>query len=116
MKKSCVLYFCPVWYAIKLGCKRANFASRDGDTYHGHWAYQELCHYWVGNPVKSAEVEDIMKSIKYKSGCKGSEQRHSAVMSVPSLTKLFVWSVMQCPGEFTKFGTHEELVHCAHHL
>ncbi|KAF9223300.1 hypothetical protein BS17DRAFT_808772 [Gyrodon lividus] len=37
-----------------------------GDTYHGPWHFNEVRKQWEGNPVNSAEVKDLMTSLKHK--------------------------------------------------
>ncbi|KIJ06860.1 hypothetical protein PAXINDRAFT_19939 [Paxillus involutus ATCC 200175] len=38
----------------------------NSDTYHGKWHLDVVKQQWEGNLVESAEVEDILKSLKHK--------------------------------------------------
>ncbi|KAF8807159.1 hypothetical protein BYT27DRAFT_7255803 [Phlegmacium glaucopus] len=39
-----------------------------GDKFHGHWHFDTVNKEWIGNPVCSAEVGDILEACKYKNG------------------------------------------------
>ncbi|KAJ7447440.1 hypothetical protein FB451DRAFT_1536093 [Mycena latifolia] len=69
----------------------------DGDTYRGKWHFNTTSARWEGNPVDSAEVEDIMESIKNKCGKDGGDRKHSLAMTKECMTKIFAWSDEVCP-------------------
>jgi antirestriction protein len=50
---------------------------------------------WVGNPVRSAAVEDMLEACKNKDG-KG-EQRHSRAMSIEDMQNLHNSYLQNCP-------------------
>ena len=60
--------------------------SRAGDKFRGQWHFDSVNGEWVGNPVRSAEVCDILEACKYKDG--ESERHHSKAMSIGDMTKL----------------------------
>jgi len=70
--------------------------SRAGDKYHGQWNFDSVNKEWVGNPVRSAEVEDILEACKYKDG--ESERTHSKAMSIGDMIKLYAYAMSQCLG------------------
>ena len=41
---------------------------RQGDKYRGRWKYDDVKKEWVGNPAKSAAVEDMLDTCKNKDG------------------------------------------------
>jgi len=59
------------------------------DTYRGRWHFDKERAGWFGNPVRSAEIEDLMRSIKRKNGGEGSERHLSLAMSKQFMDKLF---------------------------
>jgi len=70
--------------------------SRAGDKYRGQWNFDSVNKEWVGNPVRSAEVEDILEACKYKDG--ESERTHSKAMSIGDMIKLYAYAMSQCLG------------------
>ena len=68
--------------------------SRAGNKFCGQWHFDPVNIEWVGNPVWSAEVEDILKACKYKDG--ESERTHSKAMSIGDMTKLHDYATSQC--------------------
>lgn len=72
--------------------------SRAGDKFRGQWHFDSAIREWVGNPVRSAEVEDILEACKYKDG--ESERTHSKATSIGDMTKLyhFAMSQLECLG------------------
>ena len=50
---------------------------------------------WVGNPVKSATVEDMLDACKNKDG--EGERRHSRAMSIKDMQKLHNNYLKNCP-------------------
>jgi hypothetical protein len=63
---------------------------RDSDTYRGKWAYHEHRKCWQGNPVQSAEVQDLIQSIKHKVNTDGSIRTHSVAMSKEFMDQIHV--------------------------
>jgi hypothetical protein len=70
--------------------------SRAGDKFRGHWHFDSVNKEWVGNPVRSAEVEDILEACKYKDG--ESERTHSKAMSIGDMTKIYDYAMSRCQG------------------
>ena len=68
--------------------------SRAGDKFCGQWHFDSVNKEWIGNPVWSTEVEDILEACKYKDG--ESKQTHSKAMSVGDMTKLHDYATSQC--------------------
>jgi hypothetical protein len=50
---------------------------------------------WVGNPAKSAAVEDMLDACKNKDG--EGERKHSRAMSIDDMRKLHNNHVKNCP-------------------
>ncbi|EPQ55680.1 hypothetical protein GLOTRDRAFT_128893 [Gloeophyllum trabeum ATCC 11539] len=75
------------------------YDQMDADTYRGRWRYDESRRMWVGNPVRSAKVEDVMLSIKHKDGIDGGDRKHSLAMSKKCIEQLYAWSSALCPPQ-----------------
>ncbi|KIK92541.1 hypothetical protein PAXRUDRAFT_792387 [Paxillus rubicundulus Ve08.2h10] len=67
----------------------------DGDTYHRKWMYNEQRQCWKGNPVQSAEVQDLIQLIKHKVNMEGSVRTHSVAMSKEFMDQINVWATEQ---------------------
>jgi hypothetical protein len=51
---------------------------------------------WVGNPARSATVEDMLEACKNKDG--EGERRHSRAMSIEDMQKLYNSYLKNCPA------------------
>ncbi|KAG2353059.1 hypothetical protein BDR07DRAFT_1383578 [Suillus spraguei] len=71
----------------------------DGDTYRGRWYFNEAHLCWEGNPASSAEVQDIIKSIKHKTSSEGGNRTHSIAMSKGFMDQILAWTHKLCPQE-----------------
>ncbi|KIO04655.1 hypothetical protein M404DRAFT_142566 [Pisolithus tinctorius Marx 270] len=69
----------------------------DGVTFHGKWHHNDAHHQWEGNLVLSAEVDDIVASIRHKVSSKGAEWKHSGAMKKEYMDKILAWSESFCP-------------------
>jgi hypothetical protein len=69
---------------------------REGDKYRGRWRYDDTKGEWVGNPARSATVEDMLEACKNKDG--EGERRHSRAMSIEDMQKLHQCYVKNCPS------------------
>ena len=69
--------------------------------YRGHWTYNDSQERWQGNPAHSGKVEDMVQSIKHKTGVEDSERKHSRVMLKEYMDMIYEWSKKVCPK--TKF-------------
>ena len=65
---------------------------RAGDKFRGQWHFDSVNKEWVGNPVRSAEVSDILEACKYKDG--ESERTYSKAMSIGDMTALYNYAMM----------------------
>ncbi|KAJ7082682.1 hypothetical protein B0H15DRAFT_785582 [Mycena belliarum] len=81
---------------IRAAMKRM-WKMSDGDTYRGKWHLNAGSARWERNPVDSAQVEDIMESIKNKCGKDGGDRKHSLAMTKECMVKVFAWSDEVCP-------------------
>ena len=70
--------------------------SRAGDKFRGQWHFDSVNKEWVGNPVRSAEVSDILEACKYKD--RESERTHSKAMSIDDMTNIYNYATSQCLG------------------
>ena len=68
---------------------------RQGDKYRDRWKYDRIKKEWVGNPAKSAAVEDMLDACKNKDG--EGERKHSRAMSIEDMRKLHNNHVKNCP-------------------
>ncbi|KAG1906357.1 uncharacterized protein F5891DRAFT_1138182 [Suillus fuscotomentosus] len=69
----------------------------DGDTYRGRWHFNEARLCWEGNPASSAEVQDIIKSVKHKTSSEGGDRTHSIAMSKGFMDRILAWTHKLCP-------------------
>ncbi|KAI5982209.1 hypothetical protein EDD15DRAFT_2378154 [Pisolithus albus] len=69
----------------------------DGATFRGSWHHNDARHRWEGNPVLSAEVNDIIASIRHKLSSDGAERTHSGAMKKEYMDRILTWSASQCP-------------------
>ncbi|KAI6006498.1 hypothetical protein F5J12DRAFT_768678 [Pisolithus orientalis] len=69
----------------------------DGATFRGKWHHNDAHHRWEGNPVLSAEVDDVVASIRHKVSSEGAERKHSGAMKKEYMDKILAWSESFCP-------------------
>lgn len=72
---------------------------RDRDTYRGRWHVNKACLCWEENPALSAEVQDIIKSVKHKTSSKGRDRTHFIVMLKGFMDQILAWTHKLCPPE-----------------
>jgi len=70
-------------------------AIRSEDKYRGRWRFDEFNQHWIGNPVRSAEVEDMLAACKNKDG--EAERTHSKAMSIQDMERLYEFSQQSRP-------------------
>ena len=68
---------------------------RQGDKYRGRWRYDDMNKVWVGNPVRSATVKDMLEACINKDG--EGERRHSQTTSIEDMQKLHKSYLKNCP-------------------
>ncbi|KAG1895580.1 uncharacterized protein F5891DRAFT_1194102 [Suillus fuscotomentosus] len=61
-----------------------------GDTYRGKWSYNEIRRRWEGNPACSAEVQDVIKSVRHKTNSEGADRTHSIAMSKGFMDRILI--------------------------
>ncbi|KAI6004429.1 hypothetical protein F5J12DRAFT_783407 [Pisolithus orientalis] len=84
----------------------------DGATFHGNWHHNDVHHQWEGNPVLSAEVDDIVASIRHKVNSEGAEWKHSGAMKKEYMDKILAWSGLLCPLDAPLQYIHLMMVGC----
>ncbi|KAF8128374.1 hypothetical protein EV363DRAFT_1170612, partial [Boletus edulis] len=52
---------------------------------------------WEGNPADSAEVDDIMSSLKHMVSSEEGNRKHSLPMSKDFMDQMLLWSMEACP-------------------
>ena len=72
-------------------------ADSEGNTFHGKWHYNEGQCQWEGNPVHSAEVNNMAMAIRHKVAADGNERTHSGAMSKEYMDNILTWSEALCP-------------------
>ncbi|KAF9224643.1 hypothetical protein BS17DRAFT_880019 [Gyrodon lividus] len=75
----------------------AAFKDLDGDTYRGRWHFDQIRQRWEGNPTESAEVNDIVSSLKHKASSEDGDRKHSLPMSKDFMDRMLLWSLKACP-------------------
>jgi len=69
----------------------------DSNTFCGDWHYSEVRRQWVGNPVLSPDVSDMVASIRHKINGQGNQRMHSGVMKKEYMDCILTWSVSKYP-------------------
>ncbi|KAG2354498.1 hypothetical protein BDR07DRAFT_1494500 [Suillus spraguei] len=69
----------------------------DGDTYRGKWHFHEAKQCWEGNPTDSADIYDVLSSIKHKASVEGGDWTHSMAMMKDYMDRVFRWHQAACP-------------------
>jgi hypothetical protein len=60
---------------------------------------KQLC--WEGNPADSADVRDVLSSIKHKASAEGGDRTHSMAMTKDYMDRTLRWHYAACPLEIT---------------
>ncbi|KAI6029751.1 hypothetical protein BKA83DRAFT_4625377 [Pisolithus microcarpus] len=68
----------------------------DSAIFRGDWHHNDARNRWEGNPVLSAEVSDIVASIRHKVSSQGAERTHSGAMKKEYMDRILAWSESQC--------------------
>ncbi|KAG1770851.1 hypothetical protein EV702DRAFT_1270992 [Suillus placidus] len=71
----------------------------DGGTFCGKWSFNEARQRWEGNPANSAEVYDVMASVKHKASAEGGDRTHSMAMTKDFMDRMLRWHKATCPLE-----------------
>ncbi|KAG2339458.1 hypothetical protein BDR05DRAFT_951218 [Suillus weaverae] len=71
----------------------------DGGTFRGKWSFNEARQCWEGNPADSAEVYDVMASVKHKASTEGGDRTHSMAMTKDFMDRMLRWHKAICPLE-----------------
>ena len=97
-------------------CEKNSHYSSDsaGSLYRGKWHFDTISKCWEGNPVNSAEVDDVMTAVKHKSGAEGGDCTHSIAMSKEHMEKIFMWSDSQCDTSMAATTMEERLLKTKH--
>lgn len=71
--------------------------NRDSDTYRGRWHFDEVNKRFIGNPVRSAAVEDMHDACKNKDG--EADRTHARAMTMEDMVKLLAYMQQQRPED-----------------
>jgi len=74
-----------------------DLSFRDGGNFRGKWHFDEARQRWEGNPADSAEVYDVMASVKHKASAEGGDRTHSMAMTKDFMDRLLRWHQASCP-------------------
>ncbi|KAF8167130.1 hypothetical protein B0H34DRAFT_739725 [Crassisporium funariophilum] len=72
-----------------------HYEQMAGDKFRGRWRFDNVLNEWVGSPVRSAEVEDMLEACKNKDG--EGERKHSRAMSIDDMQKFLQNFKLKCP-------------------
>ncbi|KIK32078.1 hypothetical protein CY34DRAFT_760908 [Suillus luteus UH-Slu-Lm8-n1] len=75
----------------------------DGDTYRGKWHFNEARLRWEGNPADSADIFDVLSSIKHKASAEGGDRTHSMAMTKDYMDRTLHWHQASCPLEIALY-------------
>ena len=70
----------------------------NGNRFCGRWHFDEMKQQWKGNPADSAEAQDIMSSLKHKTGLEDGNQTHLLPMTKDFMDHMLEWSLQSCPS------------------
>lgn len=68
-----------------------------GDKYRGRWHFNANDQQWEGNLADSAEVEDLMSSLKHKASSEDGDRTHSLPMTKDFMDSMLAWSLKSSP-------------------
>ncbi|KAG2029815.1 hypothetical protein BDR03DRAFT_987512 [Suillus americanus] len=68
----------------------------DGDTYRGTWHFDEARQRWEGNPADSADVYNVLSSIKHMASAEGGDCTHSMAMIKDYMDRVLRWHQAVC--------------------
>jgi hypothetical protein len=80
------------------------YHHRAREKYRGPYKWDEVTCEVTGNPARSACIEDLMKTIKNKSGANGGHRNHAEAIRIEDVGRIMEMSEKQCPG-----GTYEHI-------
>ena len=88
-----------------------------GDKYRGEYKLDESTGVVSGNPARSADVKDILKTVANKCGSDGGTRNHTEAITIEDMEKLMDWSRKQFSGDpqTVKFKDAVELADAARH-
>ena len=88
-----------------------------GDKYRGAYKLDEATGTVMGNPARSATVQDILKAVKNRDKANGGTRNHAEAMSIDEMKKLMDWSEENFSGDPSelKFSNANDLVAAAKH-
>ncbi|KAG2128935.1 uncharacterized protein EDB93DRAFT_1095770 [Suillus bovinus] len=87
----------------------------DGDRYCGKWHLNEARQCWEGNPAKSAEIFDVLSSVKHKASAEGGDRTHLMAMTKDYMERTLRWHYAVCPLDIA-LGTIQKVMSSAHPL
>ncbi|KAI6141442.1 hypothetical protein BKA82DRAFT_3986196 [Pisolithus tinctorius] len=73
------------------------WANADGNTFRGKWGFNEARQRWEGNPAESADVQDVLTSIKHKASAEAGDRKHSLPITQDHLDRMLQWARTVCP-------------------
>ncbi|KAI6000117.1 hypothetical protein F5J12DRAFT_702197, partial [Pisolithus orientalis] len=73
------------------------WANVDGNTFRGKWGFNEARQRWEGNLAESADVQDILTSIKHKASVEAGNRKHSLPIMWDHLDWMLQWAHTVCP-------------------
>ncbi|KAG1767407.1 hypothetical protein EDD22DRAFT_819284 [Suillus occidentalis] len=65
----------------------------------GKWHFNETRLRWEGNPADSADIFDVLSSIKHKASAEGGDRTHSMAMTKDYMDRTLRWHQASCPLE-----------------
>ncbi|KAF8128271.1 hypothetical protein EV363DRAFT_1297891 [Boletus edulis] len=77
--------------------QRTHSDCSDSSRYRGKWQQDPVSRQWIGNPAESAEVQDILRSLKHKASSEDGNRTHSLPMTKAYMEKTLSWSLEACP-------------------
>lgn len=92
-----IMIQCECAYISLEGTKTHSGPNRDDDTYRGRWRFDEVNKQFVGNPVRSAAVEDIHDACKNKDG--EADRTHARAMTFNDMERLLTYTMHHCPND-----------------
>ncbi|KAF5365299.1 hypothetical protein D9758_005473 [Tetrapyrgos nigripes] len=100
--------------SLELQLDIQQYTDNSGEgKYRGQWREDREMHEWVGNPMTSARVTDMLAACKNKDG--EAEKNQSRAMTMDDMMTIFNWSWRTCPDS-APVTTMEELHTKTEHL
>ncbi|KIO06047.1 hypothetical protein M404DRAFT_139209 [Pisolithus tinctorius Marx 270] len=72
-------------------------SNRDRNTFQDKWGFNKARQHWEGNLAESADVQDVLTSIKHKASAEAGDHKLSLPITWDHLDWMLQWACIVCP-------------------